>query len=317
MSIYEDLAPIYDDLFPQNPAATAFLLGLARQKSGAQGLPRRVLDIGCATASQLLELAASGWEAFGIEPSRSMRERAQAMARRSGLSLQVSDGSMLDARGRFPKGHFGLLLCIGNTLPYLGNEEELREFLGGAAYLLAPGGTLVLQTLNYARVLASFGGVQDGRAEGFAFPELHAGRAVFRRRYEEAQGGRLSFITEVFQEGKEIAREASLLTPFRPETLVESLQESGFEEPRALRLGARGLRFLKRDRFLPHPLGPEASVRIIRHKKEATHPLAGSLAGSRLEKLSGFRPGVWRWRTQFPRRRGRNISYCRARSNSS
>ena len=233
MSIYEDLAPIYDDLFPQNPAATAFLLDLARRKNGIQGLPRRVPDIGCATASQLLELAAAGWEAFGIEPSLSMRERAQAKARRSGLTLQISEGSMLDARSRFSKGHFGLLLCIGNTLPYLGDEEELREFLRGAASLLAPGGSLVLQTLNYARVLPSFDKGHNGGAESFAFPELRAGGSTFRRRYEEAQGGRLAFITEVIQEGKETAREASLLTPFRPEALVKALQESGFEEPLA------------------------------------------------------------------------------------
>jgi len=231
MSIYEDLAPIYDDLFPQNPAATAFLLGLPRRKNAAQGLPKRVLDIGCATASQLLELAAAGWEAFGLEPSLSMRERAQAKARRSGLTLQISEGSMLDARSRFSKGHFGLLLCIGNTLPYLRNEEELREFLRGAASLLAPGGSLVLQTLNYQRVLASFGKGHGGSAESYAFPELRAGGATFRRRYEEAQGGRLAFITEVFQEGKETAREASLLTPFRPEALVKVLEKSEFDEP--------------------------------------------------------------------------------------
>jgi SAM-dependent methyltransferase len=227
MSIYDDLAPIYDELFPQNPAATAFLLGLTGQKSSAQWLPRRILDIGCATASQLLDLAAAGWEAFGLEPSAAMRERAKAKAERAGLPLEISEGSMLDAPSRFPKGYFGLLLCIGNTLPYLGNEEELREFLGGAASLLAPGGSIVLQTLNYERTLSLL------RSEGFAFPALRAGGSVFRRHYEETEGGRLSFITEVFQDGKETAREASALTPFRPEALVEALRESGFEEPRA------------------------------------------------------------------------------------
>jgi SAM-dependent methyltransferase len=227
MSIYEALAPIYDELFPQNPAATAFLLGLTGQKSSARWLPRRVLDIGCATASQLLDLAAAGWEAFGLEPSRAMRGRAMAKAERAGLALAISEGGMLDARGRFPKGHFGLLLCIGNTLPYLGSEEELREFLGGAASLLAPGASIVLQTLNYERALSLL------RSEGFDFPELGASGSTFRRHYEEAQGGRLSFITEVFQDGQETAREASELSPFRPEALVKALRESGFEEPRA------------------------------------------------------------------------------------
>lgn len=227
MSIYDDLAPIYDELFPQNPEATSFLLGLAASPDDGRGIPRRVLDIGCATASQLLDLAASGWEAFGLEPSEAMRARAAAKAERAGLGLSIAEGGMLDARGRFPKGHFGLLLCIGNTLPYLGDEAELREFLSGAAGLLAPGGSIVLQTLNYGRTLRLL------RSGTFAFPDIGAGGSEFRRHYEEAQGGRLTFVTELLQEGKETAREAGALTPFGPELLAGALREAGFEEPRA------------------------------------------------------------------------------------
>jgi SAM-dependent methyltransferase len=227
MSIYDDLAPIYDELFPQSPAATAFILGLAASPGAAPGLPRRALDIGCATASQLLDLAAAGWEAFGLEPSKAMRARAEAKAERAGLDLSIAEGGMLDARGRFPKGHFGLLLCIGNTLPYLGDEAELREFLSGAAGLLAPGGSIVLQTINYGRALRLL------RSGAFAFPDLEAGGSIFRRHYEEAQEGRISFVTELLREGKETAHEESALTPFGPEALAGGLRKAGFGEPRS------------------------------------------------------------------------------------
>lgn len=221
MNLYDGLATLYDELFPPNPEATAFILDLAR-KGSRSSLPARVLDIGCATASLLLDLAAEGWEACGIEPSEAMRKVAESRAELADLGLTVADGTMLDAAGLFPAAHFGLLLCLGNTLPYLASEAELGTFLEGAASLLAPGGSIVIQVLNYQRVLGENG------SKGWTFPELHAGKHAFRRRYENAPDGRLAFITEISHGEKRPVVSRDLLTPFKPAIIESALSAAGF-----------------------------------------------------------------------------------------
>jgi SAM-dependent methyltransferase len=221
MDLYEGLAEAYDGLFPQDHAATAFLLGLAR----GRGLPRRVLDLGCATASQLLELATEGWDAKGLEPSRGMRERAAAKAELAEVAVEVAEGGMLDAGRLFPAASFGLILCLGNTLPHLRGEAELHRFLDDAAALLVRGGALVLQVLNYDLVAQGMAG------SGFAFPELRAGHSVFRRHYEAGPEGKLAFVTELVSEGRGAQTSRTLLYPFRPDFLAKALAGHGFGDP--------------------------------------------------------------------------------------
>jgi glycine/sarcosine N-methyltransferase len=221
MSLYAELSEVYDELFPQDHAATSFLLGLTKGK----GLPHRVLDLGCATASQLLELASEGWEAKGLEPCREMVDKALAKAELAEVAIEVKEGGMLDAVRHYPPASFGLMLCLGNTLPHLDGEAELRRFLADAAGLLVRGGELVVQLLNYDLVTKALAG------SGHGFPELRAGAKVFRRHYEAAGPGKLAFVTELVQEGKTALPSRTLLSPFKPAELAKALQEAGFAPP--------------------------------------------------------------------------------------
>jgi SAM-dependent methyltransferase len=231
MSLYEDLASTYDSLFPPNPAATAFILGLAGHGHSRHGEVRRVLDLGCATGSQLLDLAASGWEAHGLEPSLPMLEKARAKAELADLDVDFREGGMLDAATIFPAGHFDLALCLGNTLPHLGSREELGAFAASLADLLGPGGFIVLQLLNYDLVLDTLA------REDYAFPPLEAAGVTFLRRYESAGGkkeekdgalGRISFRTGIRRDGGQAIEDLTMLTPFSPGEVAAALEARGF-----------------------------------------------------------------------------------------
>jgi len=52
------------------------------------------------------------------------------------------------------QGPFDAILCLGNSLPHLLDAHQLTRALAGFARLLSPEGVVVLQLLNYARVLA-------------------------------------------------------------------------------------------------------------------------------------------------------------------
>lgn len=231
MSLYEDLSSVYDALFPQSQVATAFILGLAGHGHSRHGEVRRVLDLGCATGSQLLDLAASGWEAHGLEPSVPMLEQARAKAELAELDADFREGGMLDAAALFPPGHFDLVLCLGNTLPHLGSREELGTFAADLALLLAPGASLVLQLLNYDLVLE---GLERG---DYVFPPLEAGGVSFSRRYEatggeQGRGGsgpdRIAFRTGIGRNGGGILEDLTMLTPFRPRDVTAAIEAQGF-----------------------------------------------------------------------------------------
>ncbi len=242
MSIYEQLAPVYDDFFPQNPMATAFLLGLQPGPpvhGAASGAA--VLDLGCATGSQILELALAGMEASGYEPCRPMLELARRKAQERRLTVAFEEGGMLDAGAGFAPASLDLVLCIGNTLPHLAGMDELARFLEDMDRLLAPGGRLVLQLLNYDRVALRM-------AEGdYSFPVLKAAGLRLSRSYRPRGDGRLDFLTELEPCGTAPrqaegpgslaphgpARDRGVLLPLGPQTIWQALGQAGFVEAKA------------------------------------------------------------------------------------
>jgi SAM-dependent methyltransferase len=232
MKLYEALAPLYDRLFPPDPRATSFLDSLARHPRSPLG-PRgtespRLLDAGCATGSQALALAALGWTAVGIDSEAAMIEAARERAAMQGRSNRATfrEADILAAEALFgpPRSPgFDLVLCLGNTLPHLVGEGGAgpAAFLRQAGRLLAPGGALVLQTLNFSL---------PGVGPGFAFPDIEAEGATMRRRYLEpppGSPGLLRFVVELARDG-ETARGEALLAPLPPRLIGSMLAEAGF-----------------------------------------------------------------------------------------
>jgi glycine/sarcosine N-methyltransferase len=228
MSLYERLAPYYDDFFPQSPKATSFLLGLGGRTPTESGGARRVpatrpiaVDFGCATGSQALDLARSGWRAIGWEPCEAMLEIARRKAGERGVDASFEPLSMQDAARLGPKS-VDLALCLGNTLPHLGGQDELSRFIGALALIVAPGGAVALQLLNYDLVLPL---LRDGR---FGFPVLRAAGAAFERSYSPESDGGILFRTELECEGRRYS-ESGRLFPFARASIASALATAGFE----------------------------------------------------------------------------------------
>ena len=150
---------------------------------------RRVLDVGCATGHHAARFAELGLEVVGADPSgellRIARERFGSTPRVS--FVQAGFG---DLRASV-EGTFDVVTCVGNTLPHVPDDAALRGGLADVAAVLRPGGRLVLQQLNYDRILADrqrFLGV-GSRSEGDR-------EVVFFRFYDfpaEGRGATLTF----------------------------------------------------------------------------------------------------------------------------
>ncbi len=119
------------------------------------GAPREVLDLGCGTGDHARFLQAQGHRVTGVDASSAQVAAArEAAPTGEGLPpLRFVEGD-LAALAELVEPGFGGAICLGNTLPHLADGATLDRFLAGLASRLAPGAPVLLQLLNYDRILA-------------------------------------------------------------------------------------------------------------------------------------------------------------------
>lgn len=150
-----------------------------------EGAPsRRVLDLGCGTGEHARLLASLGFEPTGVDASPAQL----AAAREADPSGRYVQGSLTGLAELVEPGQGGAL-CVGNTLPHLTEEADLRRCFEGLASRLLPGGVFLLQTLNYDRILDR----HERALPAVVLPGEDGDETVFLRLMTAREGGRLTF----------------------------------------------------------------------------------------------------------------------------
>ncbi len=146
---YQPVATDYDQVFEFEQrfrSAHRFVAGLMDRI----GSVAAASDTACGTGVYGLALAEVGVAVVGTDLSPAMIERARVNGERLGLAVdwrvQPLQKPICGFRG-------DLILCMGNSIPHLLNEDELKQALESFLQSLQPGGVLVLNLLNYQRVL--------------------------------------------------------------------------------------------------------------------------------------------------------------------
>ncbi len=219
MDFYASISDYYDLIFPEDPATVRFL---------AQRAPEggRVLDVACGTGTHALALARAGRTVTGVDLDRAMIEHAR---RKSGsLPVRFLVGDMQRLRKEV-EGPFELVYCVGNSIVHLSDDGAIRRALEEFCLLLLPGGTVVVQILNYDRILAR------GLTE-LPTIEPREGGLRFIRRYSFRPGEEaVSFHTELLVNGAGGQRRIVNEVPLRilkAEALQELARQAGFRELR-------------------------------------------------------------------------------------
>ena len=149
-----------------------------------------VVDLGCGTGEHVRHIASRGLRAVGVDRSAEQIAAARAYEDESpphGPSFVLGDFRELE---RLTDERFGVALCLGNVLPHL-EPPALAATLAATADRLLPGGRLVLQWLNYERVLS-----QELRHLPLNFrphPDGAESEIVFLRLMKEAEPGYVHF----------------------------------------------------------------------------------------------------------------------------
>ncbi len=145
---FEHISAYYSILFPANDLQIRFL-------SSAGNPDNRIFaDIACGTGQQAAALSAEGCEVWGLDYEKDMIDSARSShpetAERFILGdMREADTVLLPVMPAQP----GTVYCIGNSLVQFTDDEDIALSLSSFSRLLPSGGTLVIQTVNFARII--------------------------------------------------------------------------------------------------------------------------------------------------------------------
>lgn len=209
------LVKYYDDIFPENQNTYSFL---------REGLEPgdKVLDVACGTGSYTIHLIRDGIAACGLDLEEAMIEKADEKAAREGVSPDFVVSDMLNIE-LVSDGGLRRIYIIGNSLVHLKSKDEVRAFLKSAYDLLSEEGDLIIQIINYERILSQ--GIDH--LPTIQVPEKGI---QFERNYNyDVSSSTIEFASILSTQDE--SRESSVyLLPLLKDELVTELTKIGFKD---------------------------------------------------------------------------------------
>lgn len=146
MAFYEQISRYYDYIFPVDAEPLDFI------KETAGGPPKSLVDVACGSGGYSVELAKQGYEMTALDDDAAMVRLVQSKADHKKLPVKVMQCDMRYLEDGL-KGKFDGVFCIGNSIVHLGSHKEIETALKQMNKLLQEGGKLILQIINYDRII--------------------------------------------------------------------------------------------------------------------------------------------------------------------
>lgn len=213
MDFYTALSIYYDKIFAVSQSDLNFIASCIPSDG-------RILDVGCGTGNKtvLLKNAASitsiDLDAGMIEVARKHHAQPHVQYHQMDMRRIAEQFGNNGAE----QGPFDAVLCLGNTLVHL-PENELTLFLQGVKTVLRDGGSCVLQILNYNRIL-------DKHIS--QLPVIETEHVTFTRKYRWVNH-EMHFCTAITLRATDETLENDIvLYPLRTKALETLLLSAGF-----------------------------------------------------------------------------------------
>ena len=212
MGFYEKFAQYFDQIFPIYDAKVEFLKHHLKDAN-------EVLEVGCATGETAITLSENGFNIDAIDLSKAMIELAKlkAIDRNSHVSFWECDMRNLDAVQRYDA-----IYMIGNTVVHLRSIEEIYDVLKRTYQALTRKGTLIIQILNYDRILSN---------EAFCLPKISGNGFDFYRLYSHKPPF-MEFEATLTLEN-EVLMDTTKLFPLAYQALYIMLESLGYQDIKA------------------------------------------------------------------------------------
>ncbi|MHB8063251.1 MAG: class I SAM-dependent methyltransferase [Ruminiclostridium sp.] len=216
MGFYEEISKYYDNIFPIGDEQIGFLKEVLGKP------PKSVLDIACGTGGYSLELAAQGYAVTAVDLDAEMIGQSEIKVMKEGRSIKFLQANMLDLESKLSQ-KFNLAFCIGNSIVHLENILQIKEFLNSAKKLIEVDGSLVLQIINFDRIL-----LKDIKS----LPTIEDKKLglSFERNYSyDKQGNKIYFKTKLSVDGRSFENEIPLY-PLLQDEIVDAVNDAGFKK---------------------------------------------------------------------------------------
>lgn len=179
------------------------------------------VDAGAGSGFFSILLAQLGVRVTAVDLSGVMLKALSRNAAEKKLSVGVLQTSFRDLAKRL-HDVVDAVFCMGNTLAHLMGPRELDDGLAAFRRVIKPGGSLLLQVLNFDRILAERQRIQSVR---------EAGGATYVRFYDY-QGDHLVFNVVKLEHREAGVEQHHLAIPLKPWTsneLTSALIREGFQ----------------------------------------------------------------------------------------
>ncbi|WP_432663428.1 class I SAM-dependent methyltransferase [Wukongibacter baidiensis] len=214
MGFYEELSKYYDIVFPLGKPQLNFI---GKRIKGKQD----VLDLAAGTGNYSIALAKEGYNVSAVDLDEEMIKKIAAKNKKEGTDVEpyVLDMKKIDVLG---DNKFDAVVCIGNSLVHLDNKEEIKDLLNKMYGLLRKDGVVILQIVNYDRVLKY-------DVKELPLIDRPESGVRFVRNYE-LEDGKVLFKTELIINNERSYDNCIKLYPLQSQDFVELLKEAGFRD---------------------------------------------------------------------------------------
>lgn len=218
MNMYDNISEYYDEIFPIDAATLDFI----RRTVGDP--PKSVLDVACGSGGYAVEMSKYGYDVTATDNSPDMILRTSQKAREGNVSLDVVECDMRNIESKIQK-KFDCIYCIGNSIVHITDIDEITDVVMQMGKLLVQRGTLIIQTLNYDRIIRlniTRLPVIENKEKGITFV----------RTYDlDNHDGTVKFRTEIIIDNKRV--NASVkgevdLYPIKKDEMIQVLKKAGF-----------------------------------------------------------------------------------------
>jgi SAM-dependent methyltransferase len=187
---------------------------------------KSILDIGSGTGEHAIFFSGKGYKVIGIDPNAEMIgiARGKMPENVNNPNFFIAGFEQISDIGGAP---FDCVLCIGNTLPYVGSEPGLLSTLKDIRKLISDNGIFVTQSRNFDLM-------KKGKNRFLPISSFkdENGEIVLLRFYDVFENTAVLNLVEINNvDGSwEYTLHSSLQFPIFKKTLIGSLADAGFKE---------------------------------------------------------------------------------------
>ena len=216
MSFYQQIASYYHHIFKINASQVDFIKLKIPESDG------HVLDIGCGIGTLSLELTNYYKNVLGIDMDAEMIRAASKKIEKESKSIQFQQLSMLKIDSFIDKNSVDGIICFGNTLVHLNSLDEIAEFLQQSKTILKSNGKLLLQIVNYDKII---------KRNINKLPLIENDEIIFERYYGHRKSAKkIDFNTRLtVKSTQQIIENSIVLLPLLKKELALLLNKAGFD----------------------------------------------------------------------------------------